>query len=281
VVASGTRTTPSNTNNVDVTNTNTNNNTNINNINVSATAIAIAPSAPYAYAPVSGYQPTHYQPAYHPAPFCTISVSNNYGAQQTLTWNAVNATSASITPHIGSVPVSGSRVVSSLYGQAYTMTVYGPGGSATCNAQTFTSPILSQANYIAPIFTGATYAPSTYTPTYIPTTGSSAQVALTQIPYTGFDYGPVGNAMYWMSLVLIAVAGAYFLTYHRGGIFALLSGILRRNEDRSEHTLPFPTFPASFVTTQALSGATEGKVGDVLSVVRSLNGTPQIIINRS
>ena len=72
-----------------------------------------------------------------PPPSCNISVSPNpvdYNGDVTLTWSSSNATSASISG-IGSVNVSGSRVVSGITSsRTFTMTVTGEGGSATCSA---------------------------------------------------------------------------------------------------------------------------------------------------
>src|SRR3989344_4730142 len=38
-------------------------------------------------------------------------------------------------------------------------------------------------------------------------------ISLSQIPYTGFDLGPWGNAMYWVALVMFAGSGAYLVLY--------------------------------------------------------------------
>ena len=42
-------------------------------------------------------------------------------------------------------------------------------------------------------------------------------VSLSQIPYTGFDFGPVGNAMYFAALLAVAAAAAYLLIYFLPG----------------------------------------------------------------
>ena len=48
---------------------------------------------------------------------------------------------------------------------------------------------------------------------YFPTTS----IALSQIPYTGFDAGLLGNAMYWLGMILVAMCGAYLIVYYQGG----------------------------------------------------------------
>ena len=63
----------------------------------------------------------------------------------------------------------------------YTLTVSGYGGTRTCTA-------------------------------YVTVQGS--YISLSQIPYTGFDAGLLGNALYWLSLISFAVAGAYLVVYY-------------------------------------------------------------------
>ena len=181
---------------------------------MSAVAIASVTNVaanPAPYYPVQYTYPT--QPTYQQQPYCTITVSNynNYNGYNngyngynnsygpaTLTWTSTYATSGYISPTVGSVSGYGSMTVYPTSGQIYTMTVYGQGGSATC---------ATPAYY---------YAQPVYTPpvtTYVPPVHTTPYVSLSQIPYTGFDFGPVGNAMYWMSLMIFAVAGAYLAIY--------------------------------------------------------------------
>ena len=40
-----------------------------------------------------------------------------------------------------------------------------------------------------------------------------AYVEISQLPYTGFDFGPLGNALYFSVLALIAVSAAYAALY--------------------------------------------------------------------
>jgi hypothetical protein len=71
---------------------------------------------------------------YQNQPSCTISANPTYlqnGGSTYLTWNSYNATSASIDS-IGSVNLSGGQSVYPGYSRTYTMTVYGNGGTATC-----------------------------------------------------------------------------------------------------------------------------------------------------
>lgn len=186
-----------------------------NNINVVVNVPQQAPVTPVYQMPIIQY-PIQYvypqQPTYtYQAPYCTLTIANNYGSynygsnQAMLTWTSSYATSAYISPSIRNVNTSGSRLVSPGTNQIYTMTVYGQNGqSANC-----------QATY---------YYTSTYVP---PTTTPAPYVSLSQIPYTGFDFGPIGNAMYWVVLLGFAVAAAYLVVYYQGGALALASEMVR------------------------------------------------------
>ena len=66
----------------------------------------------------------------------TVSISANpgvivYGESSTLSWTSTNAESATIDKGIGNVPLSGSITVSPVGTTTYTITVTGPGGTAT------------------------------------------------------------------------------------------------------------------------------------------------------
>ncbi len=74
----------------------------------------------------------------------------------------------------------------------------------------YQTPVQYPVQYVYP---QQTYNYPVYTPTYYPPTPS---VSLSQIPYTGFDFGPIGNAMYYLALLSFAAAGAYLLVYYSG-----------------------------------------------------------------
>src|SRR3990167_8322781 len=159
------------------TNTNTNTNTNVN----------TAPVTPVYQAPVT--YPVQYvypqQPTYPTQnTYCVLSASPSSitnGQASYLTWSSTGATSAWLSDGIGQVAVNGSLAVRPNNSKMYTLTVSGYGGTNTCTA-------------------------------YVTVQGS--YVSLSQIPYTGFDAGLLGNALYWLSLVSFAVAGAYLTVYY-------------------------------------------------------------------
>jgi len=69
-----------------------------------------------------------------PEPVVTLSAipeTIQWGGSATLSWNAENSTTCSITPDIGSVPVNGSITVSPGETTHYTIIASGPGGTAT------------------------------------------------------------------------------------------------------------------------------------------------------
>jgi len=121
-----------------------------------------------------------------PAPYCQIyqaSSASGYGVNSSyLSWSSSNASSAYLS-NVGSVNVNGSTTVWPTYATVYTLTVYGQNGqSAQC---------------------------STTVQAY-----SAPYVSLSQIPYTGFDFGTFGNAMYWVTLAAFALGAGYLAVYY-------------------------------------------------------------------
>ena len=126
---------------------------------------------------------------YYNQPSCTLSVNPSYiqnGAYSVLSWTSQNAVSARLSDGLGFVSLSGSLSVRPEANRTYSMTVTDSQGRTNiCNASVYVS---------------------------------GSYVSLTQIPYTGFDFGPFGNAMYWLALVLLAGGAAYLVLFYRGGV---------------------------------------------------------------
>ena len=80
-------------------------------------------------------------------------------------------------------------------------------------------------------------------------------LALTQIPYTGFDFGVAGNALYWMGLLAFAVAASYLVLYYKGGAVAFLGSILGRSRllKRQRMAATPAIFEGNPIATQAHS----------------------------
>ncbi len=109
-------------------------------------------------------------------------------------------------------------------------------------------------------------------PTYYPPVQYNyPYVALSQIPYTGFDLGTMGNILYWAGLVLFALALGYLAVYFGS---ALING--RRPSMSQMITSPFSGILSARGNQAARSA------GDSMSFVRSMNGeAPRIIISRA
>lgn len=168
----------SNVTNTTITNVDNSINDSFNNYNSGNTIISTAPLT---------YATPQYPIVYtHPAPYCQIyqaSSASGYGVNSVyLSWTSSNASSAYLS-NVGSVNVNGSTTVWPTYGMTYTLTVYGLNGqSAQCQV-----------------------AVNAYSAPY---------VSLTQIPYTGFDFGTIGNAMYWAGLAIFALGAGYLAVYY-------------------------------------------------------------------
>ncbi|HEY4522651.1 MAG TPA: hypothetical protein VJH91_03405 [Candidatus Paceibacterota bacterium] len=139
-------------------------------------------------------------------------------------------------------------------------------------------------------------------PTYIPQptyTPPAPYVSLNQIPYTGLDFGILGNAIYWMSLLAFAIAGAYLAIYYKGGAFALASSTvssfrtprvdysMQESEPEAVETIT-PVIEESHeaieekseINAFSLPTAETHNTKDSMTLAHSADGTPRIVINR-
>ncbi|MBU6388882.1 hypothetical protein KGQ72_03360 [Patescibacteria group bacterium] len=133
---------------------------------------------------------------------CAITASPNQvqaGQYAYLQWQSSGAVSATLSGY-GNVAPSGSLSIRPTGSQNYILTVYGQNGqTTTCNT--------------------------------LVTIGSAPRypsVTLSQIPYTGFDFGSLGDAMYWVALAIFALASGYLLVYYKGGMAAFAGAAPRR-----------------------------------------------------
>ena len=103
-----------------------------------------------------------------------------------------------------------------------------------------------------------------------PVVATSPYVTLSQIPYTGYDFGTVGNAIYWGALLAFAGAAAYLLFYFRGGAFNLATAFGgRRTGIRPMNFIEKEYVPAQTPTTQVADEVAE-VVEPVLSPIQNL-----------
>ncbi|MBM3261008.1 hypothetical protein FJY93_01175 [Candidatus Kaiserbacteria bacterium] len=226
-------------------------------------------------------------PANRQAPTCTISVSSSYynsysNSPVTLSWSSTNAYTASISPNVGSVNPNGSTTVYPVSGTTiYTMTVYGEGGTGTCQTQ-----VVYQAQ---PVYQPPVYVPQppVYVPPQVPV---KPYVSLSQIPYTGFDFGPVGNGLYWAALLSFAIAAAYLAVYYKGG-FALALGTAGSRRAQPAKTQTAATAVAekktsstpSTVLTDLPTREVRNATSDTMVIAQAHNADemPRIFINRA
>ena len=121
--------------------------------------------------------------------YCTLTASPSSiqnGATSVLSWTSQGASYATLSDGLGNVNINGSMSVRPESSRVYTLTVRDyQGRTNTC---------------------------------YATVTVSGSYVSLTSIPYTGFDGGITENAIYWMGLILWALAAGYFVVRYRGSV---------------------------------------------------------------
>ena len=214
------------------------------------------PSARYAYTNNdynayygSGYNNHGYNNDYRRKPTCSITTyrssgNNPYDGLVTVSWWSSNATSAYLS-NVGSVNTSGSQVFSGGQYSAYTLTVSGPGGTTNCSAS---SPYFDSGSNHHTKYSHGSYgylaSPTFVNPVHsYPYVGSAVYsaapttyVTLTQMPYTGFDFGTFGNSLYWLGIIVVALLGAYAIVYSHSGVlprtFAREVAVAARNQAR-------------------------------------------------
>ncbi len=196
---------------------------------------------------------------------CSITASPNSivaGGTSYLGWSSTNASSASISG-IGPVSISGSLAIHPYTSQTYTMTVYGTtGGSATCTAS------VSVVGYVAPATVGT-------------------EVSLTQIPYTGFDFGTFGDSIYWLALLGFAGAASYLMIYYKGGAAVFAGSMFGGNSNANTRTvraaMSTPVAPVVPALAQVATPVARTLItADEMNVVHSSgNEAPRIVISRA
>src|SRR3989344_3646959 len=152
------------------------------------------------------------------------------------------------------------------------------------NINTVSAPPQYQAQYIAPTYVTPTYyTPPQYPAQYIPPPPPpppALYVALTQIPYTGID----GSVAYWLTLIGLAGAAAYFVVSYlphlvgakAGGFagLALAGGLIRRKQVQSVTPVFETRSVAKTFAAEKHSGTTDKMVTE------DTKDGPRIVINR-
>ena len=152
------------------------------------------------------------------APYCKLSVSPSsisFGGSATLSWSGGYLLSGSIDNGIGALTkMSSSTQVSPGVGShKYTGTFKATNGeTVTCSVTLIVSG--GGGGCTSNCGGGGSIQPTiTLTMLKKPNVQPLAFVYLSQIPYTGLDLGPVGTVVYWLTLILWSLAGAYFILF--------------------------------------------------------------------
>ncbi len=186
-------------------------------------------------------------------PYCSIhqAQASGSGTGAYLSWTSSNATSAYLT-NVGSVQLNGSQSVWPTNTTTYVLTVYGQNGQTSqCQATVYAN--------------------------------NAPYVSLTQIPYTGFDFGPFGNAMYWAGLAIFALGAGYLAIYYVPALAVAGSA------QRKFAPVVAPMAPILVEKQEALAVvhpvvAKMRKAGttDTMAIVTSKDGSmPKIVIERN
>ena len=184
--------------------------------------------------------------------FCVITASPSTiqnGQAAILNWNSMGPGNAWISDGIGFVAPVGSLAVRPNVSTNYVLTVNGPQGPRTCNV-------------------------------FVNVTGS--YVSLSQIPYTGFDLGTLGNAAYWTGLLSFALAAAYLVVYYQGGMGSFVpsfAGMVKlpklsvaKREEETTETLAAPAmFSQKFVAPVIAPTKVATREIENLPVARTVN----------
>ena len=190
-------------------------------------------------------------PVYNQNVYCTITASPTYiqnGQASYLSWTS-NGSSAFLSDGIGAVTAQGTLAVRPDTNRTYTLTVYGQGGSNTCSV---TISVSGQAPY----------------------------VSLNQIPYTGFDLGPIGNTLYWFALAGIAMAAAYFALNLKNGVMAFAGSMSSARVNHAAAPVIAHVAPVTH-TPAAPARVNHQEMQDTMFITRGKDGTPRIVINRA
>ena len=227
-------------------------------------------SAPISYsAPVGVAAPVRIAaPSYYTAPV-GVSNSSTYTAPLFTTY-----------PVGTSQPISNTTIDNSISG-SYNTYDYSINDS-------FNNTYTNITNNPAPVYTPPPQYSATavlqpaYYPTYQPTYYAPRYVALSQIPYTGFDGGAIGNTLYWIGLAGFALALSYLAVYYTPALFRVKQMVPTHVMEapmqfaRSVASSPMVSKPVRELRTK-----TGTMLKDSMTFAGSLNGeAPRIVVTR-
>jgi hypothetical protein len=163
-----------------------------------------------------------------PRPACTLTASPrdiSQGENVTLTWSSARVESGSINNGVGTItPVSGGLVTVSVDDdKTFTAEFTGPNGSVSCS---------DSVNVDGGGGGGGGSSKPRVTLSLKSSQDPLTFVTLTEIPYTGFETGPVGMVLFWSALIVASGMLAYGISLKGWGSewFAKLSALLSAPE---------------------------------------------------
>lgn len=146
---------------------------------------------------------------------CTLTPSATVvasGGTSTLTWTSSGATSATLNG--AAIAVNGSQTVTVTANTTYTATFTGPAGTVNCAATITISTPTPPGGCTSNCGGGGLNSPNVSL-FRKPGEQPLAFVTLSQIPYTGYETGPLGVALFWMTLIGFAAVAAYLIVMKR------------------------------------------------------------------
>jgi len=253
----------------------------------------------YGYSSGYGYStPTYYSstPSYSSYAYSTPGLGSGYSSNIYTTPGTGYSTSGKTqTPVVYNTPTQ-----TSVAGQP--IVINNNNNNTNTNTNNNSAPVTQVVNTQPQHIVDYVYPTTpTYTTYRTPIVAAAMPaVSLSQIPYTGFDFGPVGDAIYWMGLLAFAVAAAYLLVYYRGGAFALASALIggRSNIQPVQFTeadteteivteapvvekVPVTNTRIASVISNLPTAAERHVTSDAMIVSHSKNGeVPRIVITR-
>lgn len=165
---------------------------------------------------------TVYPPNGDPDPVCAMSIApskvTSSGASATLTWSSDHVTSATIDNSIGSVEVNGSQSITVNTATTYTgIFTADDGRSVTCAAAVTVGGGGGKClNCVKEPEDPED--PEDPEPTIVlskTVTKAGSFITLDQVPYTGFEAGPVLTLLFWLAVLLVSALIAYAITHMR------------------------------------------------------------------
>lgn len=181
-----------------------------------------------------------------PVPQCTLSVSPNKiktGESVSLSWTSANVMAGSIDHSVGSTTPVSSGVISNIFppdDTTYTATFTGPNGTTTCSA--FVDVDLGgggcQGNC------GGGLNPPNVVLFKTPGDQPFAFVSLSQIPYTGFEAGPLLTLLFWLAVALWSFGIAYIILGKKalGALGEALVGYGKGRQDYHEEDAEYVAY---------------------------------------